>query len=186
MALLHSLPAAPMRSIRSNDCLCEIGGPQTAAVNLPYDLPWLEHLAGDLHQPLHCITRFLKSQPDGDAGGNFVFVMPGKNLHAFWDDLAGTDTSYASVTNVAAEIAAEYRPPVDPHLSSADLSPEGWLDEGVRFAVTEVYTFGLEIGSRDHPNQLSPAYQENARRVARARIALSGYRLAAVLNAKLR
>ena len=37
-----------------------------------YDLPWLEHLAGDVHQPLHLTSRFLKSQPKGDAGGNFV------------------------------------------------------------------------------------------------------------------
>ena len=35
-----------------------------------YDLPWLIHLTGDVHQPLHCTSRFLKSQPHGDPGGN--------------------------------------------------------------------------------------------------------------------
>ena len=73
-----------------------------------YDLPWLVHLEGDVHQPLHCTSRFTRSQPKGDQGGNLVFVMPGRNLHAFWDDLAGTDTTDAYVNRYAAEITAEF------------------------------------------------------------------------------
>ena len=38
--------------------------PQQAA----YDLPWIEHLTGDIHQPLHATSRYLQSQPKGDAG----------------------------------------------------------------------------------------------------------------------
>src|SRR5437660_4094878 len=53
-----------------------------------YDLPWVEHLCGDAHQPLHATSRFLKSQPGGDAGGNFVFVQPGRTLHSLWDNAA--------------------------------------------------------------------------------------------------
>jgi len=34
-----------------------------------YDLAWLVHLVGDLHQPLHATARFVASDPDGDAGG---------------------------------------------------------------------------------------------------------------------
>ena len=37
-----------------------------------YDLPWLVHLTGDVHQPLHCTSRFTKPQPHGDQGGNLV------------------------------------------------------------------------------------------------------------------
>src|ERR1051325_3295197 len=37
-----------------------------------YDLSWLLHLVGDLHQPLHCVTRVSRAQRDGDAGGNLV------------------------------------------------------------------------------------------------------------------
>ena len=36
--------------------------------------PWLEHIEGDVHQPLHCVSRMLKSMPKGDAGGNFVYM----------------------------------------------------------------------------------------------------------------
>jgi len=34
-----------------------------------FDLSWLLHLVGDLHQPLHCTTRVSQGHPGGDAGG---------------------------------------------------------------------------------------------------------------------
>ena len=45
------------------------------------ELAFLIHFAGDIHQPLHCVS-------DADAGGNCVNVVgfePMKNLHAVWD-----------------------------------------------------------------------------------------------------
>jgi len=45
------------------------------------ELAFLMHFAGDIHQPLHCVT-------DADAGGNCVNVVgfdPMHNLHAVWD-----------------------------------------------------------------------------------------------------
>ena len=156
--------------------LGEIGGPDTY-----YDLPWLEHLAGDVHQPLHCVTRFLKSQPDGDTGGNAVLVSPGRNLHALWDDLAGDDTSDAYVTRLAAELTAE-----NPAPRQGGEDPERWVEEGFKVAQDDVYAFGLETGSRERPIDLSQNYLHHARLVARERIALSGYRLAAILNDKLK
>jgi len=59
-----------------------------------YDLVWLLHLVGDVHQPLHTTSRFTHWQPDGDAGGNRVALCqrPCRNeLHAFWDDVPGTE-----------------------------------------------------------------------------------------------
>jgi hypothetical protein len=52
-----------------------------------YDLSWLLHLVGDVHQPLHCATRVSAAKPGGDDGGNGVALStaPGK-LHSFWDD----------------------------------------------------------------------------------------------------
>jgi hypothetical protein len=156
----------------------EMSSPAESAAQLSYDLPWIEHIIGDLHQPLHCVSRFLKSQPKGDAGGNFVFVSPGGNLHVFWDDLAGIDTSDAYVTQYAGEAAAGH-----PSQDEVEKNPQAWIEEGFAAAKSDVYTFGLEIGSRDKPIQLSDRYRENAKMVAQARIALAGYRLAAVLNA---
>jgi len=34
-----------------------------------YDLVWLAHLVGDVHQPLHCTSRFSTALPHGDRGG---------------------------------------------------------------------------------------------------------------------
>jgi hypothetical protein len=45
------------------------------------ELAFLMHFAGDIHQPLHCVS-------DADAGGNCVNVVgfdPMHNLHAVWD-----------------------------------------------------------------------------------------------------
>ena len=68
----------------------------------------------------------------------------------------------------------------------AGKKPEKWIAEGFRLAVSEVYTFGLETGTREHPITLPPGYEANAAKVAQQRIAIAGYRLAAVLNEKLK
>ena len=146
-----------------------------------YDLPWIEHVEGDIHQPLHCVSRFLKSQPKGDAGGNGVILGERRNLHSLWDGAAGNDNSDAYVTKYAADAAAAH-----PASKKQEKNPKKWIEEGYVVAKAEVYTFGNEAGSREHPLELPASYTENAQRVAQARIALAGYRLAAVLNDKLK
>ncbi len=157
----------------------EIGNAPDAAA--AYDLPWIEHIEGDVHQPLHCVSRFLKSQPKGDAGGNFVIVGERRNLHSLWDDAAGRDVSDEYVTKYAAEAAAAH-----PARKRLEKNPKKWIAEGFELAKSQVYTFGLETGSREHPLHLPAGYEQNASRVAQAQIALAGYRLAAVLNDKLK
>jgi hypothetical protein len=152
-----------------------------SAANRPYDLPWLIHVEGDLHQPLHCVSRFVKSAEKGDAGGNGVFIAPRTNLHSVWDGAAGRDTSDEFITKLAAEIVAQHPAP---RRTSKD--PKKWIDEGLLLCVREVYTFGLDNGTREKPITLPAGYEDNARRVAYDRIALAGYRLAAILNDKLK
>lgn len=149
--------------------------------NAVYDLPWLVHVEGDVHQPLHCIGRTLKSTGKSDAGGNLVFVTPGRNLHSLWDSACGTDQSDAYVSQYAAEATAAH--PAPQHLEK---NPKKWIQEGAKLAIAEVYTFGLETGSREHPVELTKTYVENARKIAQAQIALAGYRLAAVLNERFK
>ncbi len=143
-----------------------------------YDLPWLVHLVGDSHQPLHATSRYLKSQPKGDAGGNFVYVQGGPNLHSLWDNAAAPkDLPYEDVVRYAREIAAENSSQV---LGSLD--PKDWMQESFELDKSTVYTFGLETGTKDHPLVMPPGYEEKAKSIARQRVALAGYRLAAVLN----
>ena len=154
-----------------------------------YDLPWLLHVGGDVHNPLHCTSRFTKAQPKGDQGGNLVFVNPtpsnpGRNLHAFWDNLAGSDTSDDYVNRYAAEITAEFVKANGQH-PRLSRDPKRWVDEGFELAKREVYTFGPDTGTREHPLQLPAGYEAEALRVARIQLAKAGFRLAAALNAKL-
>ncbi len=149
-----------------------------------YDLPWLVHLTGDVHQPLHCTSRFTKPLPHGDQGGNLVFVTPGRNLHSLWDDLAGTETTDAYVDRYAAEITAEFTQQ-NGRRQRLSRDPKKWVDEGFELAKHDAYNFGPENGSREHPLPLPPGYEANARRIARIQWAKAGFRLAAALNAKL-
>jgi hypothetical protein len=174
----------PLEPIPSPNALIEVRRILKETNLSVYDLPWLVHLTGDVHQPLHCADRFTKSLPQGDQGGNLVFVTPGRNLHAFWDDLGGTDTTDEYVNRYATEITAEFIKANGqrPRLSQ---DPKKWVDEGFDLAKREVYTFGPEAGSREHPLPLPGGYEANAQRIARIQLAKAGFRLAAVLNAKL-
>ncbi len=154
--------------------------PPTSASNPVYLLPWLEHIEGDVHQPLHCVSRFLKAQPKGDAGGNFVYIGT-RNLHSLWDGAAGQDTGDAYAAKYIAEATAAHPAP-----RRIEKKPEKWIDEGFRLAVSDVYTFGNETGTRQKPLPLPAGYMEHAAKVAQGQIAMAGYRLAAVLNDKLK
>ena len=57
-----------------------------------YQWCWLFHLVGDVHQPLHTVSLFKTKYPDGDRGGNLVFVRAKRSgaildLHQLWDGL---------------------------------------------------------------------------------------------------
>lgn len=53
-----------------------------------YALRLLIHYFGDVHQPLHCLSRVDGTYPAGDRGGN-MFNIPNHysadNLHSVWD-----------------------------------------------------------------------------------------------------
>jgi hypothetical protein len=182
--LPFSPDGTPLKPPPSPNALIELRRILKEADLTAYDLPWLVHLTGDVHQPLHCTDRFTKSHPDGDQGGNLVYVTPGRNLHALWDDLAGTDTTDAYVNRYAAEITAEFAGTNGrrPRLSK---DPKKWVDEGFDLAKREVYSFGPETGSRENPLVLPITYEDRARQVARVQLAKAGFRLAEALNAKL-
>jgi hypothetical protein len=174
----------PLEPAKSPNALIELQRILRAPNLSASDLPWLVHLTGDVHQPLHCTSRFTESQPQGDQGGNLVFVTPGRNLHAFWDDLAGSDTTEAYVNRYVVDITAEFAK-TNGQRRRLSKDPKRWIDEGFDLAKREVYTFGPETGSRERPVRLSPAYEDDARRIARIQLAKAGFRLAEALNAKL-
>jgi hypothetical protein len=146
-----------------------------------YDMVWLLHLVGDVHQPLHTTSRFDHSQPNGDAGGNLVALCrrPCRNeLHAFWDDVPGTEKN-----PVVAIRRAAHLPQPDAHVAAID-DERQWIHESFLIAQNSVYI--PPIGDGPGPWRIDGPYRSIAHRVTGDRLALAGYRLAHVLNEAFR
>jgi S1/P1 Nuclease len=147
-----------------------------------YDLVWLLHLVGDVHQPLHTITRFNQRQPDGDKGGNDVRVCItvtncGGKLHRFWDDLLGTSEDYQ-------EAMAQAKTLTPAEAKLAAISDESiWIEES--FVAAKQTAYATPIGTDEGPYNLNDTYKASAREVVERRIALAGIRLAHLLNETL-
>jgi hypothetical protein len=162
------------------------------------ELAFLIHFAGDIHQPLHCVS-------DADAGGNCVNVVgfePITNLHAVWDItlvrnlmahdgagmMAGMDSrfrgklrrwqDYGSIENIAAEsfalaksqVYGKARPrlPVIPRF--IDVQPRNCATDAPE---------SLRSVKVDGPR----SYGANSVDVVRKQLYKGGVRLAAMLNA---
>ena len=166
--------------------LRQIQNPRTPVEDKALHLSWVFHQAGDIHQPLHAVARFSKALPEGDRGGNEVHIPNPRgqgerrnNLHAYWDDLLGTDQNPAAIEKLAEELVKEY-----PQAGFADelakTNIRDWAEESVQISLKTVY------------NNLDPeitnfvdvpvGYDADARRAARMRVALAGYRLAEELK----
>lgn len=157
-----------------------------------YYLAELAHLVGDIHQPLHTVTRFTAQQPGGDRGGNFFLLSsaaPRPNLHSYWDAAGGvfgfqdinrplTASGRAKLRTFANNLTNAF-----PKSSMAseinNLDPMDWARDGKALAISDVYA-GIQQNSV--PGQ---TYQTNAKTVSGRRIALAGYRLAAILRQAL-
>jgi hypothetical protein len=195
-----------------------------------YDLVWLLHVIGDVHQPLHCASRFGHDLPDGDSGGNKVTVcdvistakakassktkastkassqIKGSaeatastkagakakastkskskpkckgNLHAYWDDLFGTDPKPAPAKKIAKSL------PAAPADLAGDLKTADWVKESFDDAAKDVYK-KPPIGLGHGPFQITSAYRNAALSLAKERVALAGARLATILNQELK
>lgn len=166
-----------------------------------YDLIWLEHLVGDIHQPLHGSDRYFDGS--SDEGGNSVSIKltaamkkyfhgalsksAPTELHAFWDDLPGEGSASAAL--VQANTYAKPLPHAAPS-SIAKTDPDGWGLESLNLAEKDAYA--APIGASPKPATgassyvITTAYFTTSKTVARQRIALAGARLAKLLNENLK
>ena len=122
--------------------LKQIQDPRTPIETKALHLSWILHQAGDVHQPLHTVARFSKALPEGDRGGNEVrFPNPrargGRegNLHAYWDDLLGTESSPAAIGRLAEEITKEH-PAANFTAELAKRNIRDWAEENVEICLT--------------------------------------------------
>jgi hypothetical protein len=145
-----------------------------------YDLVWLMHLVGDVHQPLHSATRVTSADPKGDAGGNDVKLTnaPGE-LHAYWDDILGTGTTADFKTAVK---AAQLLPTAG--ADASDSNEADWVNESFHLAQTNVYA--APIGPAEGPYTTDATYKAATLATAQQQVALAGARLAKLLETNLK
>ena len=145
-----------------------------------YDLAWLIHLVGDVHQPLHATQRFVSSDTNGDRGGNDVLQClsspcnTGKPLHSFWDGAFGGSENLPSIISFAHQMASP------PTTQANDLDPAVWLEESFDAAKAKAYQ--PPIDNTLGPVVLTNAYRNDAAVTATQRASLAGVRLAKLLN----
>lgn len=148
---------------------------------------WLEHLIGDIHQPLHTSGKITDKYPKGDQGGNKFTLSPpdqkGRtdNLHSFWDQAIGrykpnTDLCDADyIDPIARDIMklypyAKLRSRINPNKFDV------WAKESLDLAISEVYK---DVVEGEAP---SAKYKKRAFKIAQERIALAGYRMGDLFN----
>ncbi len=148
-----------------------------------YDLPWLIHLVGDAHQPLHTTLR---RKADGEWGrfgqgttvnNPFNLRKPTSTLHEFWDDLPGPPGLRGERLAATARALMATHPPTPAKQGAAS----DWIKESRRIARGNGYPDSL-----DELPTLTKAFVEHSRAIADRRLAEAGYRLAAALNAAFR
>lgn len=161
--------------------LAKIVGNPTAPVSArAYALPWLIHLVGDAHQPLHAASR-LDVEGESDRGGNLLEIInpfaarassSSSNLHRYWDDLP------APVWLRQNRLEAEARLLSQTYLAgSRKNDPEQWIDESWQLARDHAYPPGDEAVPT-----LSVEFHETALAIARRRVTEAGHRLADLLH----
>jgi S1/P1 Nuclease len=171
-----------------------LADPQTSDDVKSYDLAWLLHLVGDVHQPLHATTRFTQDDPNGDGGGNGVqLCVQGKkcsarfnSLHGFWDDALGNSISVPSVLALACVDGSSGASHCLPEVSAEAAHvtyPAAWAQES--FTLAKDVAYQPPIGPGKGPYYVTAAYRQNVGSTAEERIALAGARLAQLLEAAL-
>jgi hypothetical protein len=150
------------------------------------NLAWVLHLMGDIHQPLHTSSRVSSASPQGDRGGNsFPVTIPpftDGNLHSLWDDdlrartprMASEDTA-TYIGRLASGVEKRFSQTALAKEIGAGSYPE-WIADGVSLAQANAYT-GISAGTA-----ASAVYKTKVDQIAARRVALAGYRLAALLN----
>ncbi|HQX54309.1 MAG TPA: S1/P1 nuclease [Pyrinomonadaceae bacterium] len=152
-------------------------------------IAWLEHLIGDIHQPLHTSGKVTDSNPKGDQGGNLFFLTPKgtpraqqENLHSFWDSIVAQN-----VPNAKDQCDADYLDPIADEIIklypyskleskiAADKF-DVWQKESLTIATTDIYK---DVKFFQLPSE---KYRKQAFSISEERLALAGYRMADLFN----
>ena len=151
-------------------------------------IAWLEHLIGDIHQPLHASARVNEYDPKGDRGGNAFLLTPKgtkrneqDNLHSFWDGIVvrykpnQDNCEFEYIEPIAQDILKMYSyDKMKDKLSQGKF--DTWANESLAIAMNVAYK-DLKFGEKP-----SDKYTKKAFEIAQERLALGGYRLGDLFN----
>lgn len=168
---------AAMRKLLGSDASDEVKS---------YSLSWLNHLVGDVHQPLHAAARFSAAHKTGDVGGNNVAVCASActDLHSFWDGAVGAAKTTKASVPVALNLQERLKTsPPKPSLT-AKSDENVWISESSALART--YAYASPVGTSKDQFTLDSTYVANAGSIAEKQVALAGVRLANLINASLK
>lgn len=162
------------------------------------------HLVGDIHQPLHCATKYFISggRLHQDAGGNKEDVLNGPpddrkfNLHAFWDSAwraSFDDASGCVVLDPEYQEEGQHEPQnvralastLEQHPPSPGIDLEAHIDAWAREsnAIARDFVYRDLTGTESKKYcRLSSVYVSKANALARQRLVLAAWRLATLLN----
>lgn len=155
-----------------------------------YDLVFLTHIVGDVHQPLHNADLYDSDFPKGDVAGNLYKIhssFDATNLHAVWDESLGRFNSWTHFSPYAG-----YRPPFAYVLETAakfqllcrdtnNFKPIKWQRATHKIALNFVYPIYNHYAPL--PNKtLSNKYIFAGQAISANQMCLAGKRLAFVLN----
>jgi hypothetical protein len=150
-----------------------------------YYLVWLEHLVGDIHQPLHAATRFVNGT--SDIGGNKV-NLTGKpsELHAYWDELPGTTDLKNPVADYtsAMTFVAKLKAAAPAAVSVIDV--QAWVTESFTMAKKDAYVSPIGPGLGPYGITSGSMYANDASKDALLRVELAGERLAKLITDNLK
>ncbi len=157
-------------------------------------ISWLEHLIGDLHQPLHASGRITDLEPKGDQGGNLFLLTP-KGTAAISRKIFigfGILSSFGLSRTPEDDCEGEYINPIARRIMKkypfAKLQSklnagnfEEWKSESLHAAEMDVYSPDLKRFEMP-----SASYKKKAMKVAEERLALAGYRMGELFNQRIR
>lgn len=133
------------------------------------------HVVGDIHQPLHTITRVTRDHPKGDRGGNDFHLgrnKVGNTLHRYWDKGGGylsSKLSDAEIRQLAKQLEIKWACP------TPDLELMHWVQASHALAVQHAYV----IQENTCP---TVEYEQQTQRDTQQQLVFAGCRLAQLLN----
>jgi hypothetical protein len=148
-------------------CMAELKAPTITNEQKVFDLKFLVHLVGDMHQPMH-VSR------EEDKGGNTIQVRfddRGTNLHSLWDSRL---IDHQGLTY--ADMAKQYDTATPSQIKQ-------WQKDDLREWLWESYQISSVLYAEvDKNNKVDEKYYKDHLPIIEQRIEKGGIRLAGLLN----